>query len=253
MISDKRLIPACLLAAFSTMHTVSADQWSRELEIYMLGANISGDSSMGRVEGADIDIDFGTILDTLQMGFMARFEAVHDSGWGLWLDYGFMDLSDKKKNDRGGVVSAKLRQGVLEAYGLYRQQITRGHIDYYAGLRWWDNDIDARVNPAILPGSLERGISEDWIDPVIGLRWTHEINGQWSTMLRGDVGGFGIGADITWAAAVAARYHFNDAFFLDMQYKATWVDYSNDDKGSPGYFTYDTVTHGPLLGLTYKF
>lgn len=67
------------------------------------------------------------------------------------------------------------------------------------------------------------------------------------------VGGLNVGVDSTWAAVISARYHFKDSFFLDLQYKATWVDYSNDDKGTPDYFTYDTVTHDPLLGVTYKF
>ena len=38
-----------------------------------------------------------------------------------------------------------------------------------------------------------------------------------------------------------------------MQYKALWVDYENGTPGSPDFFQYDTVTHGPLLGIIYKF
>ena len=37
-----------------------------------------------------------------------------------------------------------------------------------------------------------------------------------------------------------------------MQYKATVVDYEGGTKGEPGYLAYDTVTHGPMLGLIYK-
>ena len=231
----------------------SESNWSTEIEIYMLGASIKGDSSTGRVTGVPVDIDFGTILETLKMSFMGHVEPMYNNQWGVWLDYGFMDLAGKKQNDRGGVVKSGLRQGVLEAVGIYRQPINQGHVDYYAGIRWWDNDIDVTVNPAILPGSTDASISEDWVDPIIGVRWTHIFNEHWSMTLRGDVGGFGIASDMTWATAIGARYHLNESLDVDMQYKATWVDYSNDKMGTPDYFQYDTVTHGPLLGLVFKF
>ena len=42
-------------------------------------------------------------------------------------------------------------------------------------------------------------------------------------------------------------------FNSEMQYKATWVDCSNDKRGGePDYFQYDTVTHGSLLGLIFR-
>jgi len=247
------LLCMVLLGASHLSAQASENNWSTELEIYMLAANIEGDSSMGRVAGVPVDVDFGTILETLKMSFMGHLEPMYNNQWGFWLDYGFMDLAGKKKSDRGGVLKSGLRQGVFEAVGIYRQSITQGHIDYYAGIRWWDNDIDVKINPAILPGSREAEISEDWVDPIIGARWTHVFSDRWSMILRGDVGGFGIASDMTWAGALGARYHINDLLDLDLQYKATWVDYSNDKEGTPKYFQYDTVTHGPLLGLVFKF
>ena len=38
-----------------------------------------------------------------------------------------------------------------------------------------------------------------------------------------------------------------------MQYKATWVDYENGTPGQAGYFAYDTVTYGPLMGVIFNF
>jgi hypothetical protein len=67
------------------------------------------------------------------------------------------------------------------------------------------------------------------------------------------VGGFGLEADFTASISGGFRYKLTEALLLDMLYKATWVDYESGTKGEPGYFSYDTVTHGPLLGLIYKF
>ncbi len=40
---------------------------------------------------------------------------------------------------------------------------------------------------------------------------------------------------------------------LDLQYKALAVDYETGTPGQKGYFMYDTITHGPIIGLVFKF
>jgi hypothetical protein len=40
---------------------------------------------------------------------------------------------------------------------------------------------------------------------------------------------------------------------LDLKYKATWVDYDEGQQGQVDYFAYDTVTHGVVIGLMFKF
>ena len=72
--------------------------------------------------------------------------------------------------------------------------------------------------------------------------------------MRGDIGGFGLESDFTSSLAAGELFKMSDNWMLDLQYKATWVDYENDKTpGQPGYFAYDTVTHGPLIGFIYKF
>jgi len=36
-------------------------------------------------------------------------------------------------------------------------------------------------------------------------------------------------------------------------YKGLWVDYEDGSQGERGYFSYDTLTHGPVVGFIYKF
>jgi hypothetical protein len=87
-----------LLSPFSAQ----ADDWNFEVELYLLGTSISGDASIGRATGAEVDVDFGDILEVLNMGGMVHFEAVHKSGWGTALDYSFMDLRDDISGSQGG-------------------------------------------------------------------------------------------------------------------------------------------------------
>lgn len=72
--------------------------------------------------------------------------------------------------------------------------------------------------------------------------------------MHGDIGGFGLESDFTAGAIAGARYQMSENWILDLKYKAVLVDYENDKpKGQPGYFAYDTVTHGPLIGFIYIF
>jgi opacity protein-like surface antigen len=118
-----------------------------------------------------------------------------------------------------------------------------------ACLRWWDIDLDIGLSG----GSGGRGRDVDWVDPVIGAKAQFPLGGRWSCSVRGDVGGFGVESDFSWTAAAGVLYRFSERFSVELQYKATGVDYDEGVRGSPGYFSYDTITHGPLLGMSIEF
>ena len=134
--------------------------------------------------------------------------------------------------------------------GLHRFKF---HIDcdfHFLGNIFPDNFRN--FDPVILPGSVNARIDEDWIDPVVGMRWTNALSEQWNLRLRGDIGGFGAASDFTWSAAVGLQYRFSKLFAVELQYKALGVDYEGS-RGSPDFFRYDTITHGPLLGVSFEF
>ncbi len=233
--------------------TADAQDWSFELEPYMLGSSIKGDTTVGRAAGVEIDVDLSDILEVLDIGGMGHFEAHHSSGWGAILDYGFMDLSDDISGPSGGVVRAKVRQGVFEALLARRRQLGNGYVDYLVGVRWWDNDIDVTIDPVALPGSATANVEEDWVDLIVGARWTNPLNDRWTFRFRGDIGGLGLEADFTTSVSAGFRYQISDGIDLDLQYKALWVDFEDGSRGQPGYFAFDTVTHGPIVGFIFNF
>jgi hypothetical protein len=246
-----RLIVSIALMGFAVSPAVG-QQWSYEFEPYILASSIEGDSGVGRVQGGDVDVNFGDILEVLDTGLMGHFEAHRDDGWGIALDYGYMDLRDDIAGPRGGIAAARVRQGVLEALVTRRSQNNEA-LEYFAGIRWWDNDLDLALDPAVLPGTPATSINVDWVDIVLGARWTKEISDSWQMQLRGDLGGFGIEADFTSTVSIGFRRTMNERLDLNLQYKATWVDYEQGTPGQPGYYAYDTVTHGPQVGLAIKF
>ncbi len=247
-----RRIFIAALCAFTTTPAV-ADDWTFSVEPYVLAANIAGDASIGRVTGVEVDVDFSDILETLDMGAMIHFEAHSANGWGFAIDYGFMDLSDDIFGERGGIVDARVRQGTLEGLLIRQSGNPTSGLEYFAGFRWWDNDIDIAVDPAILPGTIQTKVGASWIDLLVGARWTRDISDRWQMQLRGDIGGFGIESDFTSALTASFLYRFSPMFSLDLQYKALWVDYEEGKSGQPSYFSYDTVTHGPIIGLKIEF
>lgn len=229
----------------------NADAWSFQIEPYLLGVTIDGDAGIGRVTGVDVDVDTSDVLDNLDLGGMVHFEARHESGWGVAVDYAFMDLSDDITGPRGGVLGAELRQGVFEALLMKGAGSGDEQLDYFAGLRWWDNDVDATIDPVILPGTVAASVEEDWVDLVIGARWRNPISENWLFSLRGDVGAGA--ADFTWKVVGGFRYTIGDSTALDLGYTALGVDYEDGTPGEPGYFMYDTITHGPVIGFMFAF
>ena len=154
---------------------------------------------------------------------MLRFEGFDKSnGRGFMADYSFMDLRDEISTQRDGIVSTNVRQGVLQLDVFRRYEVAGGLLDYTAGIRWWDNDIEEE--PTVLPGSVGAEIKQDWVDFVVGMRWQKPINDSWAFVARGDIGGFGFASNVTGQAVVGAKYNINQSFVLDINYKAVCVD-----------------------------
>jgi opacity protein-like surface antigen len=63
----------------------------------------------------------------------------------------------------------------------------------------------------------------------------------------GDVGGFGVGSDLTWQAFGGVSYDINETWSIKAGYRALATDYEN------GGFRLDAVSHGPVVGLGVRF
>ncbi|EED36007.1 conserved hypothetical protein [Luminiphilus syltensis NOR5-1B] len=244
-------LPLLLTIALPVSVAAEDKDWEFMIEPYVLATSIEGDAGLGRVADVPVDVDFSTILDSLDIGAMVHLEAIRDQKWGVIVDFGFMDLSGGTTVARNGVLEADVYQGVLETFVFRRIQSGSQYFDLYGGLRWWNNDIG--VNLELGPLQPRRvKIKEDWVDPVVGGRWHHPINEKWKLVLRGDIGGFGIESDWTAAAGVSLWRQF-ESLSMEFAYRGTWVDYESGIRGEVGSFAYDTLTHGPMVGLAWTF
>ncbi len=146
---------------------------------------------------------------------------------------------------------ADTRQFTATLLGGYRLLDAPGFtLDALAGLRFWH--ISNRVtvtasHPAIGSRSGTYGENFGWVDPILGLRAFLPRTGRLSLQAQAEIGGFGVGADLTWSVLGTVNYTVNDHLSVSAGYKVLNVDYDH------GGHVYDTQLSGPVLGATWRF
>jgi hypothetical protein len=93
--------------------------------------------------------------------------------------------------------------------------------------------------------------SKTWFDPIIVLRSNNVIRGKWLAQARGDIGGFGVGSDLSWQVQANIGYRFSKLFQTTIGYRYISMDY---DKGENlERFRYDVDTFGFVVRLGFNF
>jgi hypothetical protein len=79
------------------------------------------------------------------------------------------------------------------------------------------------------------------------LRARYNFNKTFYTAVRGEIGGFGVGADLMWEVEGVIGINLTRSIFTEVGYRALGADYENDN------FRFDVVTHGPQIttGITF--
>jgi hypothetical protein len=117
--------------------------------------------------------------------------------------------------------------------------------DAFVGFRYFN--VDATIEAR---GALDRASgARDFFDPILGARATLAVGRRWSFDLEGDIGGFGIGSDLTWGLRAGARYQVARWFSVELGYKLIDIDYAAGS--GPGRFEWDVLMHGPYLALSF--
>ncbi|MBS8261823.1 hypothetical protein DYI23_16465 [Roseibium polysiphoniae] len=227
--------------------------WEFTVAPYFVGANIVGTAQVGRLPSTDVDVSTGDIIENLHFGGMIHAEALFQQRFGAALDIAYMKLgSSTDLLLTGGRARVGAKQLIVETFLSYRlHHSDTSYVDVFAGGRYWDVTLDLNVTGSIA-GSFTTARGDNWWDPVIGLRGFHRFGEKWSINARADIGGFGAGSDFSWNVQGGAGYHINETWSAHLNYKVLSVDYDNGKSGNSS-FEYDTITHGPLLGVMAKF
>lgn len=89
--------------------------------------------------------------------------------------------------------------------------------------------------------------TDDWWDPVIGMRARYNLNDRFYLTTKGDIGGFGVGSEFTWQAEGALGCNVTGNIFAEIGYRAFGVDYDQDG------LVYDVIMHGAQVTMGIEF
>lgn len=96
---------------------------------------------------------------------------------------------------------------------------------------------------------LDQTLSRDdfWFDPYVGLRTRYNFSKAFYTAVRGEIGGFGVGADLMWEVEGVIGINMTRSIFTEIGYRALSSDFEDNN------FRFDTVMHGPQIttGITF--
>ncbi len=243
----KRLL-AILMALPAAPVSAQDSAWSFAVSPYLWAAGIesSVETPLGTV---GVDLSSSDVLSNLDFAFMGTFEA-RNGRWGLIADTFYADLSHSRATPLGvlftqGRIDTTAK--ALSAYAAYRvSDSERLAVDLMGGLRVSALDVDLSLSPGALPGQ-SIGVSETWVDPVIGGRARVAIGGNWFATAFADVGGFGGDSDSTWQVFASIGYQFDERW----SFQGGWR-YFSAEKEIDGVDV-ETEFDGPLIGLTLRF
>jgi hypothetical protein len=229
----------------------TVNKWKFQSDIYLIFPYMKGDIGIGNEITAPVDATPGDIFSKLKMGGMLYLEA-HNTKWAITSDLIFMNLNqDIPPSNFWNYGTAGAKQLVWEPAGYYR---LLPFLEIGAGgrLNNLQASIDGRRN-AFPAGTYEvsESASKTWFDPILITRLTADIKDKWHFQFRGDIGGFGVGSDLTWQLQAYAGYQFTKVFRLTAGYRILSMDY---DKGTDAdRFIYNVDTFGPEISFGFHF
>ncbi len=225
------------------------------------------------------------VLESLDFAWMSYMQAKRGA-ITLFSDIIYADVSNSDSFARsktfsphvsgtlGAALSSDYRYWIVEAGAtgeLSRYKLGHGPgetdtaLELLGGVRYWRQELDVdvalagtlNVDGLIVSGSraIARSGVVDWFDPFVGARIRHQPHPGQEIILRGDLGGFGIGSQFTWhVLATYSSYlgtHAGISYDGYLGYKALSVDY--DEGTGTGRYEFDVIQQGPVVGITGRF
>jgi hypothetical protein len=229
------------------------DRWVVSVTAYGWAPSVEGHTRVGG-QKADVDMPFSDLLKDFAFGAMGMV-AARRGRFGFYLNPFFArTISD----EGGGGIEARIESdsSMVGLGGLYRlldwqaepdSSGPRGaQLEALAGVRvtYMRTEINFRH------GLPKLDDDKTWADPIVGLGGRLQLTDRWETFAEGDIGGFGVGSDLTWSWTAGVGYGFElfgRQSFVRAGYRMLYQDYKD------GGFEWDVTYKGPVVGLTTRF
>lgn len=238
---------AVLCAAFAPVTQAQQDpgEWRQTVFLYGMGASIEGDAKIGGL-AVEVDSGLSDFFDALKFGAMAAYRIENDQ-WSFTGDLTYMNLGQSKTTQQGRA-SASLDVEQFTAMATAGRRIAP-NLEALVSLAYFDIAADLRVRLLQQVATASRDAS--WVDPMVGFNYDVPVGQKWRYTLRGDLGVFGVGSDLTWHALTKVTYQSSERFGWYVGYRAIAYDY--EDGAGRNYQRYDLTQHGPGLGIAISF
>lgn len=183
----------------------------------------------------------------LSAAYLGHFEAMHKSNWGLLIDTNYIGLSGGQDFSIGAL-NIDFEATVAELSGVYRIVGQNYQFDIIAGIRYMNLGVDVSLTGT---PTGEINLNQNWIDPLIGARCGWQIAENWKLMIRGDIGGFGVGSDFAWQAAGLVDWQPFEYVSFIAGYRALYENYQSDSDLE--VLSLDATFHGPVVGVNLRW
>jgi len=242
----------------------TSDKWSFTVAPYMWAIGMNGDVGVAGFKTSVND----SFIDVMQdsdsvMAFMGDLSA-SKGPWTFFVSPTWARLGSDDQSF--GPIKADITETItIIGFGMKYRLAEWSLADAPGGSPAWANqmftfDLLAGGRYTHLDIELDfkrignRDKSKDWVDPFVGAVTQIGLTDKLSFRVRGDVGGFGVGSDITLNGVGLLGYKVRP-FGLDgtlaAGYRALYQDYT--DGSGRNKFTWNMTLHGPVLGLAVTF
>jgi hypothetical protein len=215
---------------------------------YLWYAGLEGTLGSGGTQpdgGAESNFDH--FWDNMSLG-----GAMLNISWrqARWTAFGDWTYAKVKTDSPTGLpklyseANAEVRGTVMQAYAGYDVLPTAdGHLDVFAGTRYYDIDVKVGLEGAALADREADGDAQ-WFDAVVGARYLRRFADRWEAYVQGDVGAGGSSPSWQLIASVGYRYDWGT---LVGGWRYLESDYEDDSLVFNAWLT------GPFLGASFRF
>lgn len=240
-------LPTVAVALVLAASAASAQDWQFSGAIYGWGpdTDVAVATPFGEVSG---ELSFADAWEALDLAFMGVVTAQRGR-LSFILDTVFLKLADDRATPgvlgfSGADLSSDIR--IINAYVAWELFASgNGRLDAVAGARFYNTESSVTLTGG--PGPAGVTVSDDWIDPILGVRYRADFGAKWYGTLFADAGGFGTGSEFTWQGAALLGYRFTDSFSIEGGYRVLQSDRveANGD--------IDIKMSGPVIGARWTF
>lgn len=219
-----------------------AEEWSSQVTLYGWGAGVTGDfTPFTGAPTLSFDKSLSELIEDLDGAFFATGLA-RRGDLVIFGDFTYTSSSRAGLVPPGIPASGELTlRSLTLAAGQRFDTGPSTTLDVLGGLRAWS--LDGKITSPVFRIAPEAS----FVDPILGLRVNTAVSDRWSVLGYFDVGGFHVGSDFTWQAAVTANYRASDKLYLSVGWRHLYLDYSD------GGTVFDGAMSGPVVGATWRF